>query len=235
LTVNSGDITTLTRSFTPIDYFTDEEINFNLGSNYGAFVTTVSTIEDPGEEEDDEGDGSAGITRTGTNITTSNDTGTEEENDTITPPPAPPTTPPVTPPTNVTGAEVQAILDTVSTELSQATIDGKDITAAQNKYYEAQAAFSRGDYALAKQLANEALSLVRAATKPTTKPPSGTPQANATTNASGTPSTGQGKSDNMLLLGGIVLIVVLVGLVVAYFMLKKGGSSGNDKSYARKK
>ncbi|MFH1221920.1 MAG: right-handed parallel beta-helix repeat-containing protein [Candidatus Micrarchaeota archaeon] len=116
-------------------------------------------------------------------------------------------------PTGPTKEDVQTTLTAADRAIADALAEGKDISGAQTKLDEADAAFAQGNYVLAQQLAEEARQLALNAKA-----------AAATTNLTTETKPVQQPAQNLnwlwLLLGAGAVAVVIVG-AAAYFLLKK--------------
>ncbi len=265
LTVASGDTTTLTRSVTPTNYFSGEKVLFNLGTNPGAFTTTLSTVSAPSGKVDKkivvEEETPPDTTKPAVTTICSADsacaadeycsegkcikvTGTCgyasdhkwikyeccEDNDCATGYECKEhkcVEKEIVPPLTVTKEQAQAAIDSANSAIITASKEGKDVTAAKKKLFEAQNAFGEGNYEQAKKLSEETKALAEAA-----KSVSVIEQTEVIVTVEQPKKDEKKPFDwSSLVLGGIVVLILI--LVAVYYFMKKGSGGYSYKGRVR--
>ncbi len=217
VTIGAGETTTVTRSVTPITYFIDDDLVFNLGSNTGAFTTAVSTVSRPlpssggssSSKKDYVANATANVT---TNQTTSSDatnastsTQTPSNDSSVVQPP---------PSVNETEKyEVSVLIEDLKSKLAIMKNSGYDVSSVESSLQDAIAAFDSGDYQKAKSIIIAAASASDTIKKLSTATPIVTPEKVVA--PSEPPATSS--LPLIFIIGGVILVGVVA--VAAYLLL----------------
>lgn len=216
VSVTAGDTTTLTRTVTPSTYYSgSKQIEFNLGSNDGAFTTTVTVVRGTSDTTSDTSGSRARTAAVLTEEAVATEEGTPVEEESLVEEVE------VQERDSVDGqglrVEVQAAIDEASMAISDARVVGNDVSAALAKLEEAQRLFDEGRYEEARALATEALELANSAAKP--------PLTQQTVIKDLSPATAEeakASGFGTLILGVIVVVVALLVLAgIGYYLISR--------------